>query len=250
MVTKRSEGEIFISVIIPAFNESAHIGAAIGSIQSAFAENREARFEIVVCDNNSTDETGKLAAAAGARVVFESHNQIARARNAAAREAKGEWLIFMDADSRLSPALLGETLQRIRSGTTGGGGAVVAFDRADVPRHANLGLGMWNAISRTMNWAAGSYVFCRREAWADTGGFWERWYAGEEIPFSRRLKGWCRRRRLRFRIIRSTPLITSARKLDRYSPGAMFWMMARLAIPGALRKRENCAYWYRREEGK
>ena len=41
--------------------------------------------EVVVCDNNSTDRTAEIARAAGARVVFEPFNQIARARNTGAR---------------------------------------------------------------------------------------------------------------------------------------------------------------------
>ena len=45
--------------------------------------------EIVVCDNNSTDDTAGVAKAAGVRVVFEPFNQIAASRNAAGRAAKG-----------------------------------------------------------------------------------------------------------------------------------------------------------------
>ena len=55
--------------------------------------------ELIVCDNNSSDATPAIAAAAGARVVFEPVNQIGRARNAAAAAATGDWLVFVDADS-------------------------------------------------------------------------------------------------------------------------------------------------------
>ena len=60
---------------------------------------------MLVCDNNSTDHTGEIAEAAGARVVFEKHNQISRARNAPGNAAKGEWIIFIDADSKPSKTL-------------------------------------------------------------------------------------------------------------------------------------------------
>ena len=87
-----------ISVLIPAFNEEALIAKTIESVQKSFAEVGHERFEIIVCDNNSTDRTADVARAKGARVVFEPHNQIARARNTAARHAIHEWLIFLDAD--------------------------------------------------------------------------------------------------------------------------------------------------------
>lgn len=58
--------------------------------------------EIIVCDNNSTDDTSNTATSYSARVVFEPFNQISSARNAAARVAKGDWLVFIDADTQVS----------------------------------------------------------------------------------------------------------------------------------------------------
>src|SRR5688572_28136620 len=95
-----------VSVLIPAYNEQAFIGRVIESVHQSFASIPERSYEIIVCDNNSTDRTAELAAANGAKVVFEPHNQIARARNAAARAANGNWFIFLDADTLLNPQLL------------------------------------------------------------------------------------------------------------------------------------------------
>src|SRR2546423_2646806 len=72
--------------------------------------------ELMVCDNNSTDRTGELARAAGATAVFEPLNQIARARNAGARAASGDWLVFVHADSSPTPRLFPEVLAVIESG--------------------------------------------------------------------------------------------------------------------------------------
>jgi glycosyltransferase involved in cell wall biosynthesis len=69
--------------------------------------------EIIVCDNNSTDRTGELARAEGARVLFEPVNQISRARNAGAAVANGQWLVFVDADSFPSVELFAEMLAHI-----------------------------------------------------------------------------------------------------------------------------------------
>ncbi|HLQ78078.1 MAG TPA: glycosyltransferase, partial [Terriglobia bacterium] len=85
-----------ISIVIPAFNEERLIGKTLACVRDAISEftRRGWESELIVCDNNSTDRTAEIARAAGAEVVFEPRNQISRARNAGARRASGEWLIF------------------------------------------------------------------------------------------------------------------------------------------------------------
>src|SRR5439155_20815635 len=132
------------------------------------------------------------ARAAGARVVFEPVNQISRARNAGARAAGGDWLLFVDADSWLSAGTLAEMLDCLRRGRHAGGGCLIGLD--DAPRVAKLFIVCWNFISRTVHWAAGSFVFCRSDAFRDTGGFSTDLYATEEIRFTRDLKRWAEAR--------------------------------------------------------
>jgi len=55
-------------------------------------------------------------------------NQIAKARNTAARNARGEWFIFLDADTLVTHGLLKETIGCIQSGTISAGGAVLRLD--------------------------------------------------------------------------------------------------------------------------
>ncbi len=237
-----------LSVLIPAFNEEQLLPATLQSVHASFAAVNHADYEIVVCDNNSTDRTAAIAQAAGARVVFEPHNQIARARNTAARAATAEWLLFLDADTELNPAALDDLLCEVRSGTVGGGGSTIRMD-ASLPDHpARFVVGLWNLISRVARLAAGSFIFCPRDAWETVGGFDERCYASEEIWFSRGLKRCCRARGRRFVILHRAPIITSARKLHWYSPLELFRQFVRLALPGAWHRRENCATWYQRPE--
>ncbi len=88
-----------VSVVIPAFNEARLLGETLRHVQAALTvfTSRGWGVEIIVCDNNSTDATAEIARAAGATVVFEPENQIARARNSGAAAATGDWLIFVDA---------------------------------------------------------------------------------------------------------------------------------------------------------
>src|SRR5215469_8389420 len=120
-----------ISVIVPAFNEERLIGESLRQINaamSAFAR-RNWETELVVCDNNSTDRTGDLARAAGATVVFEAVNQIARARNRGAETARGDWFIFVDADSHPSAELFDDVAAQIESGRCLAGGSTIKLEK-------------------------------------------------------------------------------------------------------------------------
>src|SRR5215831_3369607 len=104
-----------ISVIVPAFNEERLIAESLRHINTALGAftRRNWDTELVVCDNNSTDRTGQLARAAGAKVVFEAVNQIARARNRGAEGATGDWFIFVDADTHPSAELFDDVATQI-----------------------------------------------------------------------------------------------------------------------------------------
>src|SRR5437588_13002804 len=119
-----------LSVIIPAFNEEKLITASVDKVFAAFRANAAADWsgEVIVVDNNSTDRTAELARAAGATVVFEPINQISRARNAGTCIAGGDWFLFVDADSYLSPVTLAELLHCIRRRRVAGGGCLIGLD--------------------------------------------------------------------------------------------------------------------------
>lgn len=234
-----------LSILIPAYNESAELPGTLARVRDAVQSVGVSDWEVIVCDNNSTDDTAALATRGGARVVFEPHNQIARARNRAASAARGEWLLFLDADTRLSPALLSATLRAMADPGVAGGGAEVRFLEIP-PVGARLLTALWNRISRLFGWAAGCFLFCRRTAWAETGGFDERFYASEEIWFSRRIGRWARRRGQTFRILTGTAAVTSGRKFRWYGPARMLGHLAVLSIPGAVRVKALCGLWYKR----
>jgi len=235
-----------LSVLIPAYNEEQFIAATIDSVHRSFSEIRWPGYEIVVCDNNSTDQTAEIARAGRARVTFEPHNQIARARNTAAKAARGQWFIFLDADTLLNQATLRATITALESGRAGAGGAVVRLETNGVGPGGRLLVQTWNVLSRTLKWAAGSYVFCRRDAWLETGGFDEQLYVSEEVWFSRALKRWCRANGLEFKILSDSPVVTSARKMRWYSPWQLLKQFAVFLIPGTWRTREKCTTWYTR----
>jgi glycosyltransferase involved in cell wall biosynthesis len=149
-----------ISLVIPAFNEERLLGESLSQIKSAAAAftQRGWEIELIVCDNNSTDRTAEIARAAGAIVVFEPINQIARARNCGALAASGDWLIFVDADSHPSAGLFADVAEQIVSGHCLAGGATIRIDTRD--RTARSITWIWNCASRMRGLLAGSFIFC------------------------------------------------------------------------------------------
>lgn len=89
------------SIIVPAYNEEDCLPGTLAYLGRAMAGVPDAAGEVVVVDNASTDRTAAIASRWGARVVFEPHRQIARARNAGAAAARGGRLIFVDADTHV-----------------------------------------------------------------------------------------------------------------------------------------------------
>jgi glycosyltransferase involved in cell wall biosynthesis len=235
-----------ISIIVPAFNEEKLISQTLASIREAAAVFSEFHdeFELIVCDNNSTDRTASLAKEQGARVVFEPINQIARARNTGAAAASGDWFLFIDADSKPSRDLIRAVANAIHSGRCIGGGAVI---RPDEPILAVVLIThLWNCVSRVKRWVAGSFVFCEAAAFRELGGFSQQLFATEEIEFSIRLKCFARGQKRKVIIIHKFPLITSVRKIHLYSAfeHARFLVKAALRPRSVLRKRDACGIWY------
>ncbi|MDF0651957.1 MAG: glycosyltransferase [Nitrospira sp.] len=235
-----------LSIIIPAFNEARLIGPCLQSVTAAVAANSTVGFtaDVTVVDNNSTDNTAELARQAGARIVFEPINQIGKARNAGAAHAAGDWLLFLDADSLLSPELLADILRVIESGKYVGCGSTLRMD--GLPWWANLTLKLWTATSVRFRWAAGALIVCRRDAFQEVDGFDKSVYASEEITLSKQLQQWGRQHDLQFTILTRHPLETSSRKVSLYSGREIAGQLFRVLLfpRRTLRDKKQLSVWY------
>jgi glycosyltransferase involved in cell wall biosynthesis len=234
-----------ISVIIPAFNEEKMLGGTLAAVKSAMAAftRRHWESELIVCDNNSTDRTAEIARAAGATVVFEPVNQIARARNAGAAAATGGWLIFVDADSQPGAELFADVAEQIQSGRYVAGGSTVRMDEKHL--WAEFFTWLWNCSSRMGHWLAGSFIFVEAAAFRKLGGFSDKLFAAEELELSKRLKKLARETGREVVILHRHPMVTSARKLRLYTIWDHLGLLARVAFNRrALNSRESCHLWY------
>lgn len=226
-----------ISFIVPAHNEARLIAATLCALQEA-ARRVGQPFEIIVVDDASDDATADIARACGATVLAVAHRHIAATRNAGAALARGQRLVFVDADTRVDEVVLGAAAQAMDEGAAGGGVAVKL--EGNVPLQAQLAARLFAWIFRVTRIAPGCFLFCTRAAFDAVGGFDQTYFAGEDVAMSRALA-----RHGRFVILRES-VHTSARKLDTFTA----WEHLRLALRflwqrrRMLTSREHLDLWY------
>jgi glycosyltransferase involved in cell wall biosynthesis len=233
-----------ISFIVPAYNEELELASTIAAIRIA-ASRAAHPYEIIVVDDASTDATPRFAAQAGARVIFINRRQIAAARNAGARAAQGEYLFFVDADTRISHAHITEAIAALQAGYTGGSARVVVH--GFIPLWGRVLLRIFCTLYFGLNLGAGAFLFTSRCNFDAVGGFDERYFVGEEVYFSLAL-----RRLGRFKVLRE-PIVTSGRKLRMYPARRILSNLFAVIIrgPRAARSRAKLQMWYdgKRESG-
>jgi glycosyltransferase involved in cell wall biosynthesis len=114
-MTASALDKIPVSILIPVKNDAVNLRECLRSV--AFAD------EIVVVDSASADETAAVAGEAGARLVqFQWNGQFPRKKNWALENVswRNEWILIIDADERITPALEAEIRHALhREGTDG-----------------------------------------------------------------------------------------------------------------------------------
>ncbi len=104
-----------LSIIIPALNEAAHLPALLDDL----AQQKDISCEILVGDGGSTDATRTIVESFGARFIPARPGRGVQ-MNTAARQARGAYLLFLHADSRIDdPCLLNKAVQSLQDAASG-----------------------------------------------------------------------------------------------------------------------------------
>lgn len=228
---------MLVSFVIPAHDEELSLPQTLCAIRSAASEIG-LEHEIVVADDASTDRTAEVARAGGARVVSHQRRQISATRNLGARAAKGDFLIFVDADTRVTAGAVRDAVEVLTNGAVGGG-AMVRFD-GWIPLYAKLLLAVLVWAFRLTKRCGGAFAFCTREALERAGWWNESVFAAEEIYFAKELK------RLGDFVIIGPTVVTSGRKLRTHSGWEILGFFVRAAFGGRrfFADRSKLPLWY------
>ena len=220
------KGLLFVSVVIPAYNEENYLPSCLESIRK---QDYTGEYEVIVVDNACTDNTAKIALDWGAKVVYESKRSPACARQKGAEAATGEIIAFIDADTQAPAYWLSTMVSRFvrEPGTVSITGP---YAYCDAGRFTKITSYIGNFISIIIDqlfrkafnkggaiW--GSNFAVRRSALLEVGGFDTsiRFY-GEEYEFSLRLK-----KAGKGGIIPRLFVLTSARRLKRIGVVNQYW---------------------------
>ena len=209
------------SIVIPARDEAAHLGACMDSIASA-SRSYSGEVETIVVLNRCTDSTEVIALSHGARIVHDDSKNLSKIRNAGARVATGHILVTIDADSRMSANMLVEIDRALTSGKYIGGAVPVQ------PERWSLGIALAVFLLRAflrLTGLAGGLFWCFRRDFEAVSGFNEELLVAEDLDFAKRLKAYGRRQGKAFVTLRKTHIVTSCRKFDAFGDWFVFRYM-------------------------
>ena len=155
-------------------------------------------------------------------------------------ECRGDFLVFVDADTAVDAKVVRAVVDAVRCGVVGGG-ARIDFDGV-IPFRLRGLLALFVRVYFHLELAAGCFLFCTREGYAAAGGFDERLFAAEEAAMSAALK-----RQGRFVVLRER-VLTSGRKLRAYTLREILASLVRVGRNGCrgVRSRDGLEIWYER----
>jgi biofilm PGA synthesis N-glycosyltransferase PgaC len=194
-----------LTVLIPAYNEAKVIGDTLQSLQSQTRQPDK----ILVVDDGSSDNTGRIAAGLGAEVVRPESNtgHKAGAINFGLRFVETEWVVTLDADTALAPDALQQIVDTAQEQDAGAACGLVlpqrirtVWERARFVEYL-LAFGM---IKPVQDWyrypmvASGCFALYKTETIRRLGGFptetvgedldmtWRLYEAGESVKYASR----------------------------------------------------------------
>jgi len=195
-----------LSIIIPTLNEEKFLPHLLISLKEQTFKD----FEIIVADNNSTDATRSIALKSGAKMV--EGGLPARGRNNGAKVARGEWLLFLDADVILPPDFLEKAIAEIKESTLAAASCLInplSARKIDKFLHGVVNL-YFKATKKKFAHAPGFCIFAKKEVHQLVGGFDEKIKLSEDHDYVLRIN-----KIEKFDFVKSVRIPVSVRRLNK-----------------------------------
>lgn len=170
-------------------------------------------YEIIVSDGGSTDKTMEIAASSGCQTVIDNeHHHPSWQRNNGAAIARGEILLFLDADTILQDDFLSRVVAEFTDQRLVGAGFYINFN----PNKSsyNIYSGLYNFFCFVRQYFApasiGAGILAQRVAHEAIHGFDPAIYVAEDYDYCYRIS-----KKGKFRMIRTLPILYSSRRLQK-----------------------------------
>ncbi len=178
-----------VTVIIPVYNGMSTLPECLDSLK---ALDYPGALEFIIVDDGSTDQTAEYCESRSVKVIKQKNRGPGVARNTGAREAKGDYLIFTDADCVVDPDFVTELIRPlIGTDIIGSQGQFYSLQKNLVARfiqHEILERVERLKSSEYTDWIA-TYAACyRKDVFLENGGFSDI-YSSEDVELSFRLAG-------------------------------------------------------------
>ena len=197
---------MILSIIIPTYNEEEYLPILLESIKQQKFDD----YEIIIADANSTDRTREIAEEYGC--IITEGGLPAVGRNNGAKIAKGEYLLFLDSDLKLTDDYLRDTIYEFRMERLGI--AITQMKPLSEKSEAQLFHYLANqfmiGVEKIKPHGAGCYgIIVKRELHEKYGGFNEELTFGEDSEYIRRLGS-----SEQFKVLRKPKIGVSTRRLE------------------------------------
>jgi glycosyltransferase involved in cell wall biosynthesis len=215
------ERHMKVSVVIPTLREAERISTLLNALEV----QEYAPLEVIVVDAASEDGTAEIVRQhPKVLLVADARRGTSRQRNAGAKIASGELLIFMDADNNPSPHFVRDVVSAYRRWRFAVACPWFVARESWSIRAAYFGFNLLFSLGQSwLRTGSGVCIIARRAAWEQIGGFRDDLHLGEDIDFIRRAArhGWHRHLWV--------GLETSGRRFQTEGMGKLLWFYARIS---------------------
>jgi glycosyltransferase involved in cell wall biosynthesis len=202
-----------LSVVIPAHNEAEYLRRTLESLR----RQNYGWFEVIVVANGCRDNTADIARGRCQRLIVLSQRNLGVARNLGARMAKGELLVFLDADTLLEPMALRHIAAEFSESDSAG--TICGQPDSEDVRYRFV-YALKNAVHRlALHPGSSGVIICWKEQFMRVGGFDEGLCVRENSHLTRRL-----RRLGRYKYIGEVTATTSMRRFEQVGFGRVTWL--------------------------
>ncbi len=202
---------MLLSIIIPTKNEEKYLPKLLDSIKKQTFKD----YEIIVADNDSKDKTKEIAIKYGCKIV--KGDLPGKARNEGVKIAKGDDILFLDADTKLrTKDFLEKAISEFEKRKLDIAVPLVFLEGKKLDK---LYYDFWNKLTKLFQYSltpfgGGWCIFVKKELHRKINGFDERITLGEDTDYVQRAVRY-KLFKIKFRVLKSARIQVSTRRLEK-----------------------------------